>query len=237
MENTMSLVENTLDSASPRDFAEDKAREANHRISNHLSLLVAMIQTQQRALDSGPENLSREDVRNAMREIAGKIVGVSQLHRTLAEHAQKAEVNICDHLLSLTTALVSSLALGKRVNVTHHLTANSNVTPEQAQNLGLMVSEIIMNSVKHAHPTGIPVQIALSCRRETDGRLTIEVSDDGIGLPEGDEARVQSGVGFKLIRSLAKMLESELHIQSDSLGLTFLITLPATTRAIGLATA
>jgi two-component sensor histidine kinase len=213
----------------------DMLREANHRISNHLSLLVGMVQTQASAVARGPETLSRDAARAMLQETAGKIVSVGHLHRRLADQPHKADINLCDYLLEACATLVSSLALGERVSLVQRLTANCHVTPEQAQQIGLMVSEIIMNSVKHAHPTGIPVQIALGCRREADGRLTIEIGDDGVGLPEGVDASAKGGVGFKLIRSLAQALKAELRIESDALGLTFLITLPPAVQALGIA--
>ncbi len=213
----------------------DMLREANHRISNHLTLLVGMVQTQASAVARGPETLSRDTAQAMLRETAGKIVSVGHLHRRLAEQPHKDDVNLCDYLVEACATLVSSLSLGGRVSLVQRLTANCHVTPEQAQQIGLMVSEIVMNAVKHAHPTGIPVQIALACRREDDGRLTIEIGDDGVGLPEGADTSAKGGVGFRLIRSLAQALKAELRIESDALGLTFLITLPAAVKAVGIA--
>ncbi len=115
------------------------------------------------------------------------------------------------------------------------LSANCHVTPEQAQQIGLIVCEVVMNAVKHAHPTGIPVQISLVCRRGDDGRMTVEIGDDGVGLPEGTDAVSFGGVGLKLIRSLAGALKAELRIESDPLGLNFLITLPGNVQPITIA--
>jgi two-component sensor histidine kinase len=234
MEAVMSVNEVRLeDKIPPLDL--DMLREANHRISNHLSLLVGMVQVQAGAVVKGPATLSRDTANAMLQEIASKIISVGHLHRRLAEQPHKADVNLCDYLIEACATLVSSLALGDRVSLVQRLTANCHVAPEQAQQIGLMVSEIIMNSIKHAHPTGIPVQISLGCRREANGRLTIEVGDDGVGLPEGTDGGTSGGVGFRLIRSLAQALKADLRIESDSLGLTFLITLPAAVQAVGLA--
>jgi two-component sensor histidine kinase len=213
----------------------DMLREANHRISNHLSLLASMVQTQARAVARGPEMVSRDAARAMLQETAGKIVSVGHLHRRLADQPAKGEINLCDYLVEACATLVASLSLGERISLVQRLTANCHVTPEQAQQIGLMVSEIIMNSVKHAHPTGVPVQVALGCRREDDGRLTIEIGDDGVGLPETVERNAKGGVGFRLIHSLAQALNADLRIESDSLGLTFLVTLPPAVKALGIA--
>jgi len=219
----------------PPMFDPDMLREANHRISNHLTLLVGMVQTQASAVARGPATVSREAARAMLQETAGKIVSIGHLHRRLADQPHRGDINLCDYLLESCATLVSSLSLGERVSLVQRLIANCYVSPEQAQQIGLMVAEIIMNAVKHAHPTGIPVQISLSCRREENGRLTIEIADDGVGLPEGADSSAKGGVGFRLIHSLAQTLKADLRIESDSLGLTFLITLPPAVQAIGIA--
>jgi two-component sensor histidine kinase len=88
----------------------------------------------------------------------------------------------------------------------------------------------MINALKHAHPTGLPVQMAIRCERHANGRVTIVIADDGVGLPEQDIGL--GGVGFKLIRALAKSLDAELRIESDSLGLTMILTLPPSVDAV-----
>ena len=153
------------------------------------------------------------------------MVSISHLHRRLSNRPLQEGIHVSDYLVESTSALINSLALGHRVGLVQHLNADCIITPEQAQRVGLMVNEIVMNAVKHAHPTGIPVQIAIGCRREANGRFTIEVGDDGVGLPEGSDGTAKGGVGFRLIRSLAQSLDAELRIESDALGYLF-ITLP-----------
>ena len=230
----MSVTEIRSEGQIPLPVA-DLLREANHRISNHLTLLVSMVQTQANAVAKGPQMLSRDAARAMLQETVGKIVSVGHLHRRLAGQPSKNDINLCDYLVEACATLVASLSLGNRVSLVQRLSANCLVTPEQAQQIGLMVSEIIMNAIKHAHPTGIPVQISLACRREEDGRLTIEIGDDGVGLPEGADSSAKGGVGFRLIHSLAQALNADLRIESDALGLTFLVTLPAAIKAVGVA--
>lgn len=207
-------------------------RETNHRIANHLTLLVGMIQTQATAVGRGPELVPRASARAMLQEAAGKVMGVSHLHRRLSDGPRQDGIHACNYLIESVSSLISSLALGHRVGVVQHLTADCVISPDQAQKIGLLVNEIVMNAIKHAHPTGIPVQISIGCRREANGRFTIEVGDDGVGLPEGADAGMKGGVGFRLIRSLAQSLDAELRIESDALGLNFRITLPPPMHAV-----
>lgn len=204
----------------------DALRESDHRIANHLSLLASMIQVQMGRLAKGPEMLAREQAHAMLREAAGKIISIGHLHRRLSAPAPSGEIDIGDYLLESTQELVSSLSLKDNVRIAQRLGARCPITAEQAQVLGLIVSEVMMNAVKHAHPTGVPVQITLACDRDARGGLRIELGDDGVGLPEGFDANKAEGVGFRLIRSLADKLGAALSIESDSLGLTFYLTLP-----------
>jgi two-component sensor histidine kinase len=88
------------------------------------------------------------------------------------------------------------------------------------------VNEVLMNAVKHAHPTGIPVQMRLACRRLGKTGLEIEIEDDGIGLPENFDHKSGGGVGFTLIRALANTLNATLTVESDSLGTSFRMAVP-----------
>lgn len=213
--------------AVPDNDVFDAIRESDHRIANHLTLLASMIQVQMSHLAKGPETMSRDEAHSVLRETVGRILSVSHLHRRLSRPAQKGEIDVGDYLLECTTDLVNSLSLKDRVRLVQRLSTHCNLCAEDAQVLGLLVSEVIMNAVKHAHPTGIPVQITLVCDRATQGNLIIEISDDGVGLPEQFDVNKAGGVGFRLIRSLADKLGAVLTIESDSLGLTFRLLFPA----------
>jgi two-component sensor histidine kinase len=77
-----------------------------------------------------------------------------------------------------------------------------------------------------AHPTGIAGTITLSCRRASGGNITIEISDDGVGLPEGVDPIKSEDFGFRLVRSLADQLGATIAFYSDCLGLRFVLHMP-----------
>ena len=201
-------------------------REANHRISNHLSVLLSMIKMQASAAARGPETLKREDVVAMLNETAGKVVSVGHLHRRLAAVPDADTIDLSGFLIESCTHLTDILDLAGRVRPVQRLDVDCRVTPEQAQQIGLLVNEVIMNAVKHAHPTGLPVAISIGCHNGPDGRVLLTIADDGVGLPEDYDLRKPSGVGFRLIRSLADGLKADLAIESDSLGLAFRLKLP-----------
>jgi two-component sensor histidine kinase len=218
----MAAIE-TLSTAYPE---VDLVSEANHRIANHLALVASMVQMQAWSLARGPEMLTRGSVHSMLQETAGKIIGVSQLHRTLAHSPGERAVDLNSYLVENCRALIAQLGLSERVGIAYQLGQKCAVIADQAQTIGLIVNEIVMNAVRHAHPTDLPVHIQIDCGRDSDRRGFIEIRDDGVGLPENfDEAR-DGGLGFRLIRSLTRKLDAQLQIESTSLGLSFRLSLP-----------
>lgn len=207
--------------------------ETNHRIANHLGLLVAMLRTQINGIGKGPQILSRDAAKEMLQATAGKLVSVSYLHHRLSEQPQLEGIVLSSYVADLCRAFVSSLSLGARVHFVHKWAADCRLSSDQAQYIGLILNEVLVNALKHAHPTGLPVQIEISCQARADGQVAIAIGDDGVGLSE-DESMRAGGVGFNLIRALTKSLNADLKIESDSLGLTFVITLPAVDAVKGL---
>src|ERR1700753_1075800 len=226
----MAMVDTSESGAPPLET--QRLREANPPIPNHLTVIPGMVQMQMAAVAKGPPTLTREEARSLLQETAGKIVSIGHLHRRLAEQPQVDAIDVAEFLIENCTHLVTSLSLGNRVHMRQTLCANCWIGPDQAHHLGLLVSEIIMNAGKHGHPTGLPVQMTIACRHDDAGRVVVEICDDGVGLPEGFDLSKGGGVGFRLIRSLAQSLKAELQVESDSLGLSFIVTLPRAPRMV-----
>jgi two-component sensor histidine kinase len=218
----MNAMEHNLRTASNTDMLA----ETNHRIANHLALLAGMVQLQASAVAKGPDMFTKTQVRGMLQETAGKIVGIGNMHRRLAHRAGDDELDLGAHLIESTHQLVSHLALDSRVTISERLERDCMVTPEQAQTVILIAGEIVMNAVKHAHPAGLPVAIAVSCSRNSDGGIVVEAGDDGVGLPEGFNTKTGGGLGLRLIRSLADKIHASLQIESDALGLSYRLRIP-----------
>jgi two-component sensor histidine kinase len=221
---------NLVSDAEPAAPAPELTREANHRISNHLTLLTGMVHSHMRGIDKGPHTLSRKAAKEILEAIVGKLVSASRLHHRLSEQPHAEGIFLSDHVVDVCASLVSSLDLGERVYFVHNWRADCRLLPEQAQYIGLLINEIMVNALKHAHPTGLPVQMEIRCERRADGRVTIVISDDGVGLPENGVG--DGGMGLTLIRTLAKSLDAELRIESDPLGLSMILTLPPSVDAV-----
>jgi two-component sensor histidine kinase len=204
----------------------DLLAESNHRIANNLAVLLSTVQMKSANLAKGPDLIERDHARELLHDIASKITSVSHLHRHLATQPEVPDLDAGNFLIESSVAIVASLALAGKVGIVQRLSTQCRVKPEQAQQLGLILSEIIMNAIKHAHPSGVATQIHIDCSPTADGGVMIEIGDDGVGLPEDFDKEKDGGMGFRLIRALAKSLGAKLTIESDSLGLSFCLAIP-----------
>jgi two-component sensor histidine kinase len=204
----------------------DVTQEANHRISNQLAVIASLVQMQASSLAQGPEMLSRIEVRGMLREAAGKIASIAHLHRKLARQPNIDRIELGEFLIECCAILASTLAPNGRVGFVQRLDKGCYVSSQQAQSVGLIVNEVVTNSMKHAHPTGIPVEIRITCRRAAGDNIEIEVMDDGVGLPEGFDHSKNGGIGFRMIHSLAEGIHADTFLESDSLGVSFRLVIP-----------
>jgi two-component sensor histidine kinase len=199
-------------------------REANHRLANQLSMLTGMIQIQIDGLRSGPDQLKREEVLELLRSMQARIFAMGNLNRHLVS-ATGQDVDLAAFLSVIRTELVASLGAQARVKICETLGDGCLVSGEQATVLCLVMSEIIVNALKHARPAGHPLVLTLKCAAE-DGRIVVELADDGVGLPADFDENRHGRVGFTVIRSLLRQIAAELEMPDEGPGLKFRILLP-----------
>lgn len=199
-------------------------REANHRIANQLADLAAQVHGKVRALQDPADGLVPLEAVLVLRDVVARITALGNHHRRLAESRGVDRVELGEYLVESCANNVALLSLNERLGVNYRLDGGCVISGEVAHALALVVNEIILNSAKHAHPTGLPVAIGIACTN-LDGRIMLEVDDDGVGLPEGFDPATDGNVGFQLIRALAAGAGADLSIQSDSLGVTFQFSL------------
>ena len=124
-------------------------------------------------------------------------------------------------------ALAESLALDTPVEIVCDA-PRCEIDRDRAELIGMTVAELTANAVKYAHPAGAPGRIDVRCRETADGVLIVSVADDGVGFPDNFQPRAHTGLGMRVVRSLARQLSAELEFDSHPLGLTVTLTVPPT---------
>lgn len=182
-------------------------REVYHRVKNNLQMVDSILVMQAGAL-------SDPAAKSALASLRGRIYALGLVHHQLMGSANLQTFDVAPFLRELASNIRDGGA-------TSRISLNVRADPldvglDFAIPLGLLVTELVTNSLKHAFPGGEGhVDVLLS--RERDGTLILVVSDDGTGYdcglrPLGASA---SGLGSKIIMALVNQLKATMNVQSD----------------------
>lgn len=207
------------------ETSDTRLREAHHRIANNLALIAGFVRLQTSKVAKDKASLSATEVCLLLEEVGVRVQTVGRLHHLLGANAGGGPVDLGEYLHSVCGILSDSVCIHRSIELTCDASP-CTFPPEGAALLGLIVAELVTNSVKYAHPASVSGRIAVRCRRTSDDSLILTVADDGVGLPDGFDARVSGGLGMRVIRSLADQLDAVLDFDSTPLGLTVTVTAP-----------
>jgi len=200
--------------------------EADHRIANNLTMIAGLVRLHRRGLPND-RAMSAHEVGELLDEISARIQTVGQLHKLLASAGQPGAVDIAEYLREIAEMSLSTLSAGERASLSLTLEPGCTMPARQAVAAGLIASEALTNALKYAHPTGVHGKIQVACRQR-NGRVIVEVADDGVGLPESFDRHQDGAVGFLLMRSLASQLGADLEFDQRDIGICVRLSVPVT---------
>jgi two-component sensor histidine kinase len=181
-------------------------QEIHHRVKNNLQIVASLLNLQ----------ASRIRLPEAKREFASardRVRALATLHRHLYAHGDLRTINMQDFLHELCEQLLHAVGepTGTRIELDVEAPA-LQLESDQAVPLALIVTEAVNNAAKHAFPGERSGRIRVTLGVE-GAILRLLIQDDGVGIPEGEEA--PPGIGMQLIRGFARQLGAELTIVRD----------------------
>jgi two-component sensor histidine kinase len=208
----------------------DPAAVSNHRIANDLATVAGLVRLQASSIGSRSSPIDREEVQTILAELGSRVDAVARLHRRLAVNPADEAIDLGAYLRDISAAVVAALSPNRETRLEFACGERCALPPERALSIGLIVVELVTNAVKYAHPTGVPGEIIVACSQGVDGTVTVEVSDDGVGLPEGLDPMKADSLGLRLVRSVAERLSARVRFAHDALGLSCVLRMPGEQR-------
>jgi two-component system, sensor histidine kinase PdtaS len=195
-------------------------REMSHRVKNSLTSVVGLLRVQARSAQS-------PDVMNALEDASLRVSTIAEVHDHLWRGSHVGFVELSDFMTELCKKLK-----GNAHGHTLHCHADPMLlSADHAIPLGLLINELVTNAIKYAYPAG-GGEIKVSAR-EIAGHLQVQVSDEGIGLPDGfDLDKPSASLGFKVIAGMVRQLLGHLTFSSNApKGTRFILDLPILPKA------
>lgn len=193
------------------DLLREKAilfQELQHRVANSLQIIASVLmQTARRA--------PSVETKTYLYDAHSRVMSVAALQRQLAASSM-ADVELRTYFIELCDSIAASM-------IQHPETLKLRVTADQgwasataSVSLGLIVTELVINALKHAFPDGRGGQIDVGYETRGDD-WTLSVSDDGIGMPTGS-VPAQAGLGTSIVQALARQLGAEVTVNAANPG-------------------
>ena len=135
-------------------------------------------------------------------------------------------IDLADYLHELVASVGSAFVSEDSFTLEVDVEPGARLPADKVSAFGLIATELMMNALKHASPDGRQCRVAVSFR-ELGGLLRLTVADDGVGLPPEVGQPKASGLGTKLINSLAVQLRGSVEVNRTPPGVCFQLTFPA----------
>lgn len=183
-------------------------KEIHHRVKNNLQIVSSLLNLQARKIKD-------QKASEVLREGRARVQSMSLIHQSLYRRDNLTGVNISDYLERLCQSVLETYQTGDstihwQTDVEPIMLDVDSVVP-----LGLIVNELLTNTLKYAFPDGRDGRIWIHAREKTDG-LELIVRDDGIGMQQLDQQDRSQSFGYQLIEAFQRKLKADLDIKSTN---------------------
>jgi two-component system, sensor histidine kinase PdtaS len=170
-------------------------REIHHRVKNNLEVVSSLLALQSAQIDD-------TQTKEAMQESQNRVQSIGIVHQKLYQGTNLGAIEMKDYFINLSESILDSFGAEKRVTIKCAM-EKLDVDIDTAVPLGLIVNELLTNTLKYAFPNGRPGTVTIKMEKQINGLIQLMVSDDGVG-----KSGTVKGTGFggQLVSLLTQQL-------------------------------
>ncbi|MCQ1534889.1 PAS domain S-box protein [Methanosarcina sp. KYL-1] len=220
-----------------------RKKEIHHRIKNNLQVISSLLDLQAESF-SNRKSVKDSDVLNFFRESQNRIMSIALIHEELHEGGGNNTLYFSPYLEKLAENLFRTYSLGNAdISLNMDLEEDVFFDMDTAVPLGIIVNELVSNSLKYAFPGRSKGKIQIKLFKEEKAKeekaksefrnkeeqitgkgsvYTLIVADDGVGIPEKIDMESSDTLGLQLVNILADQLDGEIELKRDR-GTKFII--------------
>ncbi|MFW6160293.1 MAG: sensor histidine kinase, partial [Acidobacteriota bacterium] len=193
-------------------------QEIHHRVKNNMQIISSLLRLQS-------YQIKGEKTSEIFRLCQNRIKSMALIHEKLYQSEDFSKIDFSDYIKSLTENL-SSIYQSEAGSVDFKLNLEEvHLNINQAIPLGLIVNELVSNSLKHAfsgrkrkRKTDLDEaedHIIISLETNRTGEISLSVRDNGVGLPSGFDLKKVDSLGLQLVQDLARQLSGSIEFNSN----------------------
>jgi len=183
--------------------------EIHHRVKNNLNVITSLLNLQAKRIDD-------DRTKDILKDSQSRIYAMAAIHETLHGSENLSEIDLKKYLFKITTSIFQASSIDpKKVKLRTDI-EELPISIDQASPLGLIINELLSNSLKYAFPDEGEGEIIVSMKK-LDKELELTIEDDGIGLPEEFDLKNSKTLGLKLVRTLVEnQLDGSIDMESNN---------------------
>ncbi|MBZ2164633.1 PAS domain S-box protein [Methanobacterium spitsbergense] len=178
-------------------------REIHHRVKNNMQIISSLLNLQ-------IQNVEDEEAVNVLKESQGRVKSMAMIHEKLYQSPNFTDINVKDYIDKLIFDIFYSY--GIKIGTIESVLdiEDINIGMETAIPLGLIVNELVTNSVKYAFPKGEGI-ITIDLK-SLQNKMELIITDNGIGLPKDIDIDNTNSLGLQLVKSLVNQIEGKIEL-------------------------
>ena len=191
-------------------------QEVHHRVKNNLQVIYSLLALQ-------CDYIKDPHILAMFQESRDRVKSMALVHEKLYQSPHLARIVPADYINSLVTHLFRAYGAVAR-GIRHQVEAGDvTLSLDSAIPCGLIINELVSNSLKHAFPADQGGEICVSLHENEEHKLVLTVSDSGIGLPDDFDFRNTKSLGLQLVMMLVRQFEGRIELDGRE-GTKFTIT-------------
>jgi len=190
-------------------------REIHHRVKNNMQIVLSLLNLQTQYVET-------DEAAEILQEAQNRVKAMATIHEKLYQSADLSTIDFPDYIHSLISGIFFSHEIkeGQVESIIEIEQIKLNI--ETAVPCGLIISELVSNSLKHAFPFGKTGIIRVELKSQ-DNLFKLTVSDNGIGFPEGLDFENANSLGLQLVNNLIRQIDGDIKLDRSE-GTKFIIT-------------
>jgi len=182
---------------------DDLIRELHHRVKNTIQIISSLLNMQTQQVDD-------EETRNILRETQNRVRSMALIHEKLFQSPDLTHINFKEYIQKLVSDLFYSYHIDQDQIEPVIKIEEARLNIETAVPCGLIISELVSNSLKHAFPNGRKGEVYISLQINDTYVLTIR--DTGIGFPDELDYKNTDSLGLQLVNGLVNQIDGNIQL-------------------------
>lgn len=190
-------------------------REIHHRVKNNLQIISVLLSLQS-------EEIEDPHILEKYKESENRIHSMALIHERMYQSKDLSRIDFQDYVENLIADITYAYGFDSEMLEIDLDLDSSNLSIETVMPLGLIINELVSNSLKYAFKDVKDNKISITFQKEENNKFKLEISDNGTGFPENLDFKNTKSLGMQLVNELVAQIDGKIHMERNK-GTHFII--------------